>query len=251
MISVVCVYNNKEILEEFLLKSLKKQAVEYELFLMDNRKGKFKSAAEALNKGAEKAKGKYIMFVHQDIDLLSKDWLKNAEDMVDLLENVGISGVAGRSKDKGWAITNIKDGIPPSIVSPEEITEPLIVQTLDECLIIIPRPVFEKYKFDEVTCDDWHLYAIDYSLSIKKEGYEVYVIPMHAYHRSKGYSFSESYYDILEKILKKHRSEYRFILTTVGDWITFYPLKLQKSFPLIKYMVIIILKKWMNKLLIK
>jgi len=243
MISVVCVYNNKKILNEFLLKSLKNQNVKYELILVDNTKEEFKSASEALNYGGNKAEGNYIMFVHQDMDLLSKDWLKNAEDMLNSLKNMGISGIAGRSKNKPWTITNIKDGMPPSIVSPEEIIEPVSVQTLDECLIVIPRSVFEKHKFDEVTCDDWHLYAVDYSLNIKKEGYEVYVIPMYAYHRSKAYSFSESYYDILEKILKKHRSEYTCILTTVGDWVTFYPLKLQKSFPWIKDKIINYFKK--------
>jgi hypothetical protein len=36
MISVVCVYNDKEILKKYLLKSLKNQSVEYELILIDN-----------------------------------------------------------------------------------------------------------------------------------------------------------------------------------------------------------------------
>ena len=38
MMSIVCVYNNKTILEEYLLKSLKKQTSKYELILVDNRK---------------------------------------------------------------------------------------------------------------------------------------------------------------------------------------------------------------------
>ena len=48
MISIVCVYNSEQILNEYLINSLKKQSVKYELILLNNIKGKYKSAAEAL-----------------------------------------------------------------------------------------------------------------------------------------------------------------------------------------------------------
>ena len=64
MISVICVYNNKKILDNCLLKSIKNQTTKVELILLDNREGRFKSAAEALNFGGEQANGKYLMFVH-------------------------------------------------------------------------------------------------------------------------------------------------------------------------------------------
>lgn len=80
MISIVCVYNDEKILNDFLLKSLKAQTVEYELIKIDNTQNRFKSAAEALNYGGKKAKGEYIMLVHQDVDLSSDTWLKNEEN---------------------------------------------------------------------------------------------------------------------------------------------------------------------------
>ena len=43
MISIVCVYNDKKILENYLLKSLRKQSSKYELITLDNTKGLFKS----------------------------------------------------------------------------------------------------------------------------------------------------------------------------------------------------------------
>ncbi len=74
MFSIISVYHNKETLEEDLLKGLKNQTTNYELILIDNTKGQFKSAARALNYGAKqiKSQSKYIMFVHQDVDLCSK-----------------------------------------------------------------------------------------------------------------------------------------------------------------------------------
>lgn len=78
MISVVCVYNNEKTLKSVLLESLERQTVEYELITLDNRDGRFKSAAEALNYGGAKAKGDYIMFVHQDMWLGTDSWLEDA-----------------------------------------------------------------------------------------------------------------------------------------------------------------------------
>ena len=240
MFSIVCVYNNKDILENFLLKSLKNQSREYELILMDNTNGKFNSAAEALNKGAKKAKGKYILFVHQDVDLSSINWLEKCESILDSIENLGIAGVAGRSKRVEFAVTNIFDGIPPGPAG-SEIEKPTEVQTLDECLVIIPKKIFKIIKFDEKVCDDWHLYTVDYSLSVNEKGYGVYVIPLFVYHRSKAFSFSENYYVTLKKLLKKHIKS-KIVLTTVDDWVTFVPLTLQKRFPEFKNKLISIFK---------
>ena len=72
MISIVCVFNDKKVLNEYLLESLKNQTAHYELILIDNTKNKFKSASEALNYGAKNANGNYLMFVHQDVYLCSK-----------------------------------------------------------------------------------------------------------------------------------------------------------------------------------
>ena len=77
MISVVCVYNNEKILRDYLLKSLEGQRSEFELIKIDNTQSTYRLAAEALNYGGKKARGTYIMFVHQDVDLSSHSWLKN------------------------------------------------------------------------------------------------------------------------------------------------------------------------------
>lgn len=243
MISIVCVYNKKDVLDEFLIKSLKNQSAEYELILMDNTNGKFNSAAEALNEGGSKAKGDYLMFVHQDVDLKSDTWLEDAERTLNSLDNLGIAGVAGRSKFEKELTTNIMHDMPPVFVSPFRMKSPEKVQTLDECLVVIPRSVFDSVKFDEKTCDDWHLYGVDYSLSIKTEGYEVYAIPLSIYHSSPGNSFSENYGKTLEKLLKKHEKYHNAIYTSMGEWVTFYPLKIQEL-PLVKKITMFFLKKF-------
>jgi hypothetical protein len=248
MISIVCVYNNREILDKFLLKSLKSQSADYELILMDNTNKKFKSAAEALNEGSKKSHGDYLMFVHQDIDLKSSKWLENTENTLNSLEMLGIAGVAGISPwDEDEKISNIKQGIPPQKISNNIIKTPQMVQTVDECLFIIPKSVFGILEFDKEVCSEWHLYAVDYCLSIKNKGFNVFVIPADIYHSSPGDSMSEQYYITLKKILKKHKRNHKVVFTTMGGWTSLYPLYIQKTRPLLKKKSLILLEKFLDQ----
>lgn len=219
MISIVCVYNDKDILDNYLIRSLKDQTVVYELILINNTNGKFRSAAEALNYGGQKARGKYIMFVHQDVDLSSNTWLEDVEKILKSLDKLGVAGVAGKSENRKGVITNIKHGSDHRLVGKIQIKEPIKVQTVDECLFIVPKSLFQKISFDENVCDDWHLYAVEYCLNTRKLGYNIYVIPVYVYHKSGG-SFSKKYYKVLNKVIKKHGKYYKTIHTTMGDWDT-------------------------------
>ncbi len=251
MISVVCVYNNERLLEDYLVKSLNRQTVEFEFISLDNTSGSFGSASEALNHGGKKAKGKYIMFVHQDVDLSSNSWLEDAEKSLDTINNLGIAGVAGMSETgntnekRGRNI--IKHGNPVRIWQwGNQIQKPEQVQTLDECLVIIPKKVFDVIQFDEIACNNWDLYAVDYCLSIKKLGLEAYALPMHIYHKSTG-KITKNYYLTLEKLKKKHREKFKHIYTTFGDWNTSHPLIFQRLWHLMKARLTYPFRKLQNR----
>ena len=246
MFSIVCVYNNKRIFDGLLFNSLNNQAASYELIRIENANGVFKSAAQALNYGGNMASGKYIMFVHQDVSLESTTWLEEAEKVLDSLTNIGIAGIAGMSTD---ANSNHARG--RNIIShgPDRrkweaghfIGSPEIVQTLDCCLLIIPKGVFDSLKFDESTCDDWHLYGEDYCLSSTLKGLNSYVLPLSIYHASMGVrslnrlkillqlgANPKEYYRTLKKVIKKHRQDYKYIYTSGGEWNTYQPLIWQR-----------------------
>jgi len=179
MISVVCVYNNQEGLKQHLLRSLAKQTAKFELIKVDNTGGQFKSACKGLNYGASKAKGKYLMFVHHDVVLYSRFWLEDVEKILDNVPFLGVAGCSGTSED-GEILGFIKDrgcllGRPPA--QPEE------VQSLDESLLIVPRVIFDRFKFDE-TLPGWHAYGVDYSLTVREHGLKAYVIPAFIHHES-------------------------------------------------------------------
>lgn len=239
MISIVCVYNNEIILNKYLIKSLDNANSEYELILINNTGNKFKSAAEALNFGGNKANGDYIAFIHQDIKFNSPNFLEKLGAVLDGIDDLGIAGMAGVSENIKGVISNIMQGESSESVGKNKIEKPLRVQTLDECLIIIPKPVFDRLEFDEETCDDWHLYGVDYSLSVRNFELSAYVLPMCIYHRSPGYSMSEGYDITMKKLLKKHRDNYNWIYTTLGNYNTHLPLSLQKN---VKKVLIPVLK---------
>jgi len=247
MFSIVSIYNNIDILNRFLIKSLQVQSVEYELILMDNRDGQFKSAAEGLNAGARRATGKYIIFVHQDVEFSQPDWLEQAEKLLDELPDLGVAGVAGISeagrnlKERGRnIIRHTEDKRVWELANP--IEKPEVIQTLDCCLLIVPGAVFNQLQFDEVTCNNWHLYGEDYCLSCTSLGLKAYVIPMSIYHYSGGNFFTSNrvkillrlgpltgdFYEALKPFISKHKKSYRYIYTCNGEWNTFQPVLRQR-----------------------
>jgi len=248
MISIVCVYNNERLLADFLLDSLSHQTIHCELITIDNTENQFASAAQALNCGGRKAHGKYIMFVHQDIRLCSIEWIRDAERMLESLPNLGVAGIAGRSEG-GCILANLTNGTPPTAAGTQIGAEPLPVKTLDECLTIVPRDVFNVLQFDEITCDGWHLYAVEYCVSSTLLGFVLYVLPFHTYHLSGGTSSTptepidrlishcpmtaptflpKEYYVALKKVVRKHKNNVSKIHTVFGDWSTSWPIALQQ-----------------------
>jgi hypothetical protein len=248
MISIVCVYNNERLLADFLLDSLSHQTVHCELITIDNTENQFASAAQALNCGGRKAHGKYIMFVHQDIRLCSIEWIRDAERMLESLPNLGVAGIAGR-REGGCILANLTNGTPPTAAGTQIGGESVAVQTLDECLTIVPRDVFNILQFDEITCDGWHLYTVEYCVSSTLLGFALYVLPFHTYHASAGLSSTptepidrlisrcpmavpaflpKEYYVALKKVIKKHKNNVSKIHTVFGDWNTSSPVALQQ-----------------------
>jgi hypothetical protein len=243
MISVISIISNKKIATEFLLRGLSRQDTKFELILLDNKSFSYKSASQAYNCGGIKANGDYLMFIHQDVLLPSSNWLKEAENTLSTSSNLGLAGVAGMLKPKYinefeicmryyllrklgfypfwfhcYGRGNVFQGRDKLPWMGKPTSEILSVQTLDELLLIIPFKVFEHTKFDEIACDDWHLYGVDYSLTASEKGYKVCVLPCPAFHLSTG-KRSKTYFKTLIKLIKKHRNE-RVINTTMGLWPT-------------------------------
>lgn len=210
MISVVCVFNNKDILEKRLYPSLYNQNHNHDLVLLDNRNNRFDSAAIALNYGAQLAIGDWIIFAHQDIELLSDNWIESVEFMLNSFKPSGWVGVAGRDEHgvfKGFMIDrsalfgHIFDGFDP-------------VQTLDECLLIHKRLPDDNKYFDEGV-PGWHAYGVDACCQALTSGKQNYVISLPVWHDSPSTNLAgldESH----KYVWEKHRVLLSEIYTTCG-----------------------------------
>jgi GT2 family glycosyltransferase len=219
------VYNNKDVLDNYLLRSIEVQTARHELILIDNRGHQYPSAAKALNQGSRKTNSEFIMFIHQDIYLPNPYWLKEAEDYLKAIPDLGVAGVAGMiagghsNKERGRNI--IKHGKSLETWAwGNPIVKPETVQTVDECLFIIPKKIFDEHPLDEETCAYWDFYAVDYCLSIRESiGLNTYVLPLMVHHGSVGH-ITEKYFITLNRVIKKHRQHYKQINTTTGSYRT-------------------------------
>ena len=211
MISIICVYNNQKSFENNLLAGLKKQDAVFELIPVNNTNQKFHSAARALNWGAGKAKGKYLIFAHQDVVLEDKSWLRQVEKILDNLPDLGIAGVAGLDL-KNQRVGFLNDSGRPW---GKRFSQPQKAQTLDECLLVIPAKVFKMMPFDEKNFDHWHCYGVDYCLSAAELGLAVDVLPALIHHNSPGRNLV-NLFEYQKRIWQKHRQNYQYICTTCG-----------------------------------
>ena len=225
MISVVCVYNNEAILKVALSRSLQSQTATFELILLDNRDGRYRSAAQALNDGGRRAIGDFIMFVHQDMWLASNTWLEEAETMLRTLPDLAVAGVAGMSSAGRHWYERMKFSISSFGLDERaevgRVHKPEEVQTLDECLLLVPRRVFERLEFDETTFDGWDCYGSDYCLSATHMGLRVCVIPLPCSHCTSRALYSIWQFKGLlkyqERLYRKHKANYKRIYTWMGD----------------------------------
>lgn len=249
MLAIISVYNDRKVLGDWLLRGLESQKADYKLVLVDNTEGKFASAAAALNHGAAQIKGGcgHIMFAHQDVRFHSPGWLNEAESCLESLPDLGIAGVAGAREGPGGGgleiLSNVEHGDPPRSAGDRlRPGRPEKVQTLDECLFFIPADVFSRLRFDADTCKGWHLYAVDYCLSVGELGLGSYVLPLSLRHQSTGLvdgargrlapffgPLPESYYRTLAGLLKKHERSRPTVFTTCGSWKTSRPIRYQRA----------------------
>ncbi len=215
-VSVICAFNDRQKLDTFLIPSLQKQSSPHERLLIDNTHGRYSSATEILNETARRAKFDLLMFVHQDVSLTSEHWLRDAQEAISRLKRCGAAGAAGSGRRGRWA--SVLHGYPPRSAG-QRVRKPVKVQTLDGCLIIVPKAVFETVPFDPAH-KGWYLYVANYCLDLARHGYRSHVLPGDIYHESMRPSHSGAYEGARKYIISKYREDVRTVYTTVGNWKT-------------------------------
>jgi len=158
--------------------------IPYEIIRIWNPK--LMGVCEAYNKGAEQANYDYLLFVHEDVLFITKNWgntlLNHLKDKM-----TGAIGVAGSTYKSmypvGWCMNQkigrmyIRQG---DIGKDDDIINPYNelkskVCCLDGVFIATKREIWLEYKFDQSLLQGYHSYDIDFSLSVSQK-YDVFVI---------------------------------------------------------------------------
>lgn len=205
--SIIIVYNDKEKLEE-ASRYIAEQTIssEIELIALDNRDGRFSSAAQALNYGASSAQAEILIFMHQDVYLFDNEavskycyYLTNHRDT--------IAGIAGRGKSDFAVYGDILEGEEQIQRLTPTNGKAIEVISLDECFFGMHRSLWEKIRFDETTCDDWHYYAVDICYENTLRGGKNVVYSMRVLHKSLGMANPNSFFACTKKMVKKYRGK--------------------------------------------
>lgn len=213
-ISLICVFNNKIQLEEQLKPSIEKQIGNIETIFLDCNTFRFKSAAEALNYGANISSGDVLVFSHQDIIIKEFDGLLKFGEAIynaEIGDIVGTQGVREKSKIYYSNLTAGKEYNKQYINDFEE--KMIEVSCVDEGLFGMKKETWISHKFDEMLCDNWHLYAVESALFARTKGHRVWVYPIQMHHFSYG-KISLQYMIGLKRLCYHYRNNFKYIWTT-------------------------------------
>ncbi|MDL2276772.1 glycosyltransferase [Breznakia sp. OttesenSCG-928-G09] len=212
-LSIICVYNKQEQLDEYLLKSYNQQDVECQLVLIDNRNKEFSCAVDAINYGIEQSTSDLILVSHQDIMFLKEDSLRQIYNECIGLGDVivGVAGVEYNAASMKQKYSSILHGMgkhtSPVAALATDIQE---VFTVDECLFGFTKNVLDKINFDNQVCDSWHLYAVDLCYQAQLAKIPVYVVRANLQHVSTG-DMNHDFYVGLKKLQDKYRDKFDYI----------------------------------------
>ena len=229
-VTVVSCWTNESMYNDFV-NTLKSQDVPCKIIGIDNRGNKgFTSCAAAYNSVIDEIKTKYVIYSHQDILLNAPDVLSKFLSYISGLGHDDILGVAGirfDSREFSGIITDIKQphtylGMEELIPAGEDRVEGGITEcdTLDECFFGGYTQHFRDYPFDEVTCDNWHLYAVEACLNAKANANaKIWVFSADIIHLSAG-NVNSKFVSGLCKLCRKYAGNFPLIRTTNASTFT-------------------------------
>lgn len=180
-----------------------------------------KSLCEGYNRGIRQSVGDILIFSHDDIEILSPDFVIKLKNY---LERFDIVGLAGTDKVVGGGWVNA--GVPHlygQVAHPHGaayLTELFDygktakqgktiadgIKMLDGLFFAVRRSVVQKVLFDDRTFDGFHGYDVDFTFSAFLAGFRLAVCNDIAVIHSSGGSFDESYQKYKQRFANKHQA---------------------------------------------
>lgn len=180
-----------------------------------------KSLCEGYNRGIKKSVGDILVFSHDDIEILSSDFVARLKAH---MEHFDIVGLAGTDKVVGGGWVNA--GIPHlygqvanpggagyqvaffdygKIANQGKVTADGI-KMLDGFFFAVRRSVVQQVLFDERNFDGFHGYDVDFTYSAYLAGFNLTVCNDIAVIHDSGGSFDATFQKYKRRFLIKHRA---------------------------------------------
>lgn len=193
----------ERLLETFAARGF--EASDCEFLYADNRGSNRMDAFAGGNEFLLRARGEYVVFCHQDIELLD-DGRSRLDELIGHLHDHdprwGLCGNAG-STSRGKQVIRITD--PWGDNTARGGPYPVRVLSLDENFIVIRRSANLALSAD---LSGFHWYGSDLCIIADVLGYNAYVIDFHLRHRSPGRT-DETFYAARDAINAKYRRAFR------------------------------------------
>ncbi len=218
-VAVICCYNRQDIMDTMLDKSLKNQAgVEVERLYYQNSSD---AACKCFNKAIKSTDAEYLVFVHQDIEFLTDDFLLKTVGYIKN-EKRAIYGLCGAraSDNKTLVVSNCIHGLWNKKIGDIHNDKLEKVFGLDEIFAACHRDVFNEIQFDEENFDGWHVYLADLCVQANLKDIPVYVMPLESQHKNSLempkymmiYNiYPDDYFQYLKMLYKKYKGKVPFI----------------------------------------
>lgn len=216
MISIIVCHRNPVLLEA-LKKSVETTVgVPHEFIVINNLDNQY-NISQAYNKGAREAKHDYLVFVHEDVEFLTKNW---GGALIHILKNskIGAVGMAGSNylNEHGiWAEVGIpfiqgrlvhQDGEKLFLSTYSQDKKDAKVVVLDGCFLACRKEVAKEITFDE-TLDGFHFYDADWSLRVAQTHDVLVTQSFMILHKSYGKKDEDlSYERLRKKFLARHKA---------------------------------------------
>lgn len=165
-LSVVCVFNNPDVLEDCLARSIRATGDETVEFIpVDNRGQVYTTAGAALNHGVSRARNEVVVLVHQDVYLHSLPRLAAAAAHL-RDERWGLLGASGVDHDDAYH-GQLRDRLG---LHGAPAPTPVEVDSLDEVLVMATRETLLANPLSEDPQLDWHAYGVELGLRLRRAG---------------------------------------------------------------------------------
>jgi Glycosyltransferase like family len=165
------------------------------------------SAADGLNLGLRRAKGDWIVCMHQDLflptrwDLLLAEQLQEAERRFGPIGVAGVYGVGPVQEAPGWPLSAERIGcvVDRGRMLRDGPELPARVSTLDELLLIVPRDT--PLRFDPEL--GFHLYGADLCLQAAERGLAVVALGALCHHNSQNVGLPPAFFASAQVFARK------------------------------------------------